>query len=133
MWGKNSENFSWTESPTKNYKYFLYNEKKSLYVLPLEKTKCFLQFIYFYFATDTLQYLKNLIWAWQSASDCKTVYNLRFRLRFLVVDSPVGLSWASHSTLIYTSELILYPTICVHSATRHNIHKIVPDFLSTTS
>ena len=33
----------------------------------------------------------------------------------------VGLSWASHSTLIYTSELILCSTICVHSATRHNI------------
>ena len=28
----------------------------------------------------------------------------------------------SHSTLIYTSELILCSTICVHSATRHNIH-----------
>ena len=34
----------------------------------------------------------------------------------------MGLSWASHSTLIYTSELILCCTICVHSATRHNIH-----------
>ena len=33
----------------------------------------------------------------------------------------MGLSWVSHSTLIYTSELILCSTICVHSATRHNI------------
>ena len=31
-------------------------------------------------------------------------------------------------TLIYTSELILCSTICVHSATRHNIH-IYPYFL----
>ena len=30
----------------------------------------------------------------------------------------MGLSWASHSTSIYTSELILCSTICVHSATR---------------
>ena len=30
--------------------------------------------------------------------------------------------WASHSTLIYTSELILCSIICVYSATRHNIH-----------
>ena len=36
----------------------------------------------------------------------------------------MGLSWASHShgTLIYFSELILWSTFCVHSATRHNIH-----------
>ena len=34
----------------------------------------------------------------------------------------MGLSWASHSTLIHTSELIPGSTICVHSATRHNIH-----------
>ena len=34
----------------------------------------------------------------------------------------MGLSWASHSTLIYTSELILCSTIRVHSATRHKIH-----------
>ena len=33
-----------------------------------------------------------------------------------------GLDLPSHSTLIYTSELILCSTICVHSATRHNIH-----------
>ena len=36
--------------------------------------------------------------------------------------TSVGRSWASYSTLIYTSELILCSTICVHSATRHNIH-----------
>ena len=35
---------------------------------------------------------------------------------------PVGLSWVSHSTLIYTLELILCSHICVYSATRHNIH-----------
>ena len=34
----------------------------------------------------------------------------------------------SISTLIYTSELILCSTICVHSATRHNIH-MYPYFL----
>ena len=33
----------------------------------------------------------------------------------------MGLSWDSYSTLIYTSKLILCSTICVHSATRHNI------------
>ena len=27
-----------------------------------------------------------------------------------------------HSTLIYTSELILFSIICVQSATQHNIH-----------
>ena len=32
------------------------------------------------------------------------------------------------STLIYTSELILCSTICVPSATRHNIH-MYPHFL----
>ena len=32
------------------------------------------------------------------------------------------------STKIYTSELILCSTICVHSATRHNIH-MYPYFL----
>ena len=31
-------------------------------------------------------------------------------------------SWVSHSTLIYTSELLLCSHICVYSATRHNIH-----------
>ena len=40
----------------------------------------------------------------------------------------MGLSWALHSTLIYTSELIVCSTICVHSATRHNIH-LYPYFL----
>ena len=34
----------------------------------------------------------------------------------------VGISWASHNTLIYTSELILCSTIRVHSAMRQNIH-----------
>ena len=34
----------------------------------------------------------------------------------------VGISWASHNSLIYTSELILCSTIRVHSATRQNIH-----------
>ena len=37
---------------------------------------------------------------------------------------PSGFSWVSHSTKIYTSELILCSTICVHSATRHNIHML---------
>ena len=40
----------------------------------------------------------------------------------------MGLSWVSHSTLIYTSELILCSHICVYSATRHNIHKYVGMF-----
>ena len=34
----------------------------------------------------------------------------------------MGLSWASHSTSIYTSELTLCSTICVQSATWHSIH-----------
>ena len=34
-------------------------------------------------------------------------------------------SEVSHSTLIYTSELLLCSTICVHSATRLNIHMYV--------
>ena len=33
----------------------------------------------------------------------------------------MGLSWVSHSSLIYTSELILCSTICVHGATWHSI------------
>ena len=37
-------------------------------------------------------------------------------------------SWVQFSTLNYTSELILCSTICVHSATRHNIH-MYPYFL----
>ena len=35
--------------------------------------------------------------------------------------TPSGLLMGSSSTLIYTSELILCSTICVPSATRHNI------------
>ena len=38
------------------------------------------------------------------------------------------LTSVSHSTLIYTSELILCSHICVYSATRHNIH-MYPYFL----
>ena len=34
----------------------------------------------------------------------------------------------SHSTLIYTSELILCSHICVYSATRHNIHMFFNKF-----
>ena len=41
---------------------------------------------------------------------------------------PNWFSWVSLSTLIYTSELILCSSICVHSATRHNIYMI---FLSS--
>ena len=42
--------------------------------------------------------------------------------------TPCGLFMGLSSTLIYTSELILCFTICVPSATRHNIHiyKICP-------
>ena len=44
----------------------------------------------------------------------------------LIPFSSANAQWVfhggSHSTLIYTSELILCSTICVHSATRHNIH-----------
>ena len=46
----------------------------------------------------------------------------------LVGITPSGSFMASHSTLIYTLELILCSTICVHSATRHNIH-MYPYFL----
>ena len=42
--------------------------------------------------------------------------------------TPSGLFMGSISTLIYTSELNLCSTICVHSATRHNIH-MYPYFL----
>ena len=35
---------------------------------------------------------------------------------------PSGLFMGLSSTIIYTSELILCSTICVPSATRHNIH-----------
>ena len=40
--------------------------------------------------------------------------------------TPSGLYMGSISTQIYTSELILCFTICVHSATRHYIHSYVP-------
>ena len=36
--------------------------------------------------------------------------------------TPSGLFMGLSSTIIYTSELILCSTICVPSATRHNIH-----------
>ena len=39
--------------------------------------------------------------------------------------TPSGLFMGLSSTIIYTSELILCSTICVSSATRHNIHSIV--------
>ena len=42
--------------------------------------------------------------------------------------TPSRLFMGSISTLIYTSELILCFTICIHSATRHNIH-MYPYFL----
>ena len=42
--------------------------------------------------------------------------------------TPSGLFMGSVSTYIYTSELILCFIICVHSATRHNIH-MYPYFL----
>ena len=44
--------------------------------------------------------------------------------------TPSGLFMGLSSTLIYTSELILCFTICVSSATRHNIH-MYPCFLFT--
>ena len=42
--------------------------------------------------------------------------------------TPSGLFLGYSSTIIYTSELILCSTICVPSATRHNIH-MYPYFL----
>ena len=42
--------------------------------------------------------------------------------------TPSGLFMGLSSTLMYTSELILCSTICVPSATRHNIH-MYPYFL----
>ena len=36
----------------------------------------------------------------------------------------MGYSWGLSSTIVYTSELILCSTICVPSATRHNIHNL---------
>ena len=44
----------------------------------------------------------------------------------------MGLSWASHSTLIYTSESVLCSTICAQSATRHNIHKTSCSLMATS-
>ena len=44
--------------------------------------------------------------------------------------TPSGLFMSLSSTIIYTSELILCSTICVPSATRHNIH-MYPYFLFT--
>ena len=41
--------------------------------------------------------------------------------------TPSGLFMGLSSTIIYTSELILCSTICVPSATRHNIH-MYPSF-----
>ena len=46
----------------------------------------------------------------------------------LLLLTPSGLFMASISTLIYSSEFILCSTICVPSATRHNIH-MYPYFL----
>ena len=42
--------------------------------------------------------------------------------------TPSGLFMGLSSTLIYTSELILWSTICVSSAARHSIH-MYPYFL----
>ena len=39
--------------------------------------------------------------------------------------TPSGLFMGLSSTIIYTSELILCSTICVPSATRHNIHILI--------
>ena len=47
---------------------------------------------------------------------------------FTRANRPSGLFMGLSSTLIYTSELILCSTICVSSATRHNIH-MYPYFL----
>ena len=41
---------------------------------------------------------------------------------------PESIYMGLSSTIIYTSELILCSTICVHSSTRHNIH-MYPYFL----
>ena len=46
----------------------------------------------------------------------------------LLGQTPSGLFMGLSSTIIYTSELILCSTICVPSATRHNIH-MYPYFL----
>ena len=44
--------------------------------------------------------------------------------------TPSGFFMGLHSTLTYTSELILCFTICVHSATRHNIYMHPANMLS---
>ena len=51
-----------------------------------------------------------------------------FCLLWLVILKSCGLFMGLSSTIIYTSELILCSTICVPSATRHNIH-MYPYFL----
>ena len=61
-------------------------------------------------------------------TEVKRIFSLPRVVPWFPLLRPVGLSWASHSTLIYTSELIVCSTICVHSATRHNIH-LYPYFL----
>ena len=52
----------------------------------------------------------------------------RFFLCLVLGLTPSGLFMGLSSTIIYTSELILCSTICVPSATRHNIH-MYPYFL----
>ena len=54
-----------------------------------------------------------------------------FPVSLLLGLTPSGLFMGLSSTIIYTSELILCSTICVSSATRHNIH-MYPYFLFTT-
>ena len=39
--------------------------------------------------------------------------------------TPSGLFMGLSSTIIYTSELVLCSTICVPSATRHNIQNVI--------
>ena len=55
--------------------------------------------------------------------------------RSLIPFTRANVQWVIHgsiSTLIYTSKLILCSTICVPSATWHNIH-MYPYFLFTAS
>ena len=47
--------------------------------------------------------------------------------------TPSRLFMGLSSTIIYTSELILCSTICVPSATRHNIHMFLPSTLDVQS
>ena len=52
----------------------------------------------------------------------------------LIPFTRASAQWAIHGfiiTLIYTSELTPCFTICVHSATRHSIHKISKSFRTT--